>query len=74
MKNFGVKSEILLVQYLKTQMIVGKNIWNQIWFRWWLALKKTLKHCIIIIVVKSVFHEDSKYYPQVFFDVCLQML
>ena len=36
-----------------------------------LPLNKILKLCILIIVVRSVFEEDSKYYPQVFLDECL---
>ena len=33
-------------------------------------LRKTLKLCNITIVVRSVFHEDSKYYPKVLLDEC----
>ena len=36
-----------------------------------LSLKKTLELCSIIIVVRVVFHEDNKYYPQDFLDECL---
>ena len=36
-----------------------------------LPVNKTLELCNIIIVIRSVFHEDSKYYPQVFLDECL---
>ena len=36
-----------------------------------LSLKKTLELCSIIIVVRAVFHEDNKYYPQDFLDECL---
>ena len=30
--------------------------------------------CSIIIVVRAVFHENKKYYPQVFLDECLYKL
>ena len=32
-----------------------------------LPSKKTLELYTVIIVVRSVFHEDKKYYPKVFF-------
>ena len=38
----------------------------------YLPLKKTLKLHMLKIIVRSVFEEDGKYYPQVFFlDDCL---
>ena len=36
-----------------------------------LPLNKILKLCILAIIVRSVFEEDGKYYPQVFLDECL---
>ena len=39
-----------------------------------LSLKKTLERYNIIIIVKSVFHEDSKYYTQVLSGECLYKL
>ena len=33
-----------------------------------LPLKKTLNFCNLIIVVRYVFHEGNKYYPQVVLD------
>lgn len=36
-----------------------------------LPLRKTLETCDAIIVVRSVFNDDSKYYPQAFLDGCL---
>ena len=36
-----------------------------------LPLNKTLKLHNLTIVVRSVFEEDGKYYPQVFLDECL---
>ena len=39
-----------------------------------LSLNKTLKLHNVTIVVRSVFEEDSKYYPQVFLDECLYEL
>ena len=39
-----------------------------------LPLKKTLKLYNMTILVRSVFHEDNKYYPQAFLDECLHKL
>ena len=39
-----------------------------------LPLNKTKEICSIIIVVRAVFHENNKYYPQVFSDECLYKL
>ena len=39
-----------------------------------LPLKKKLELCSMVIVVKSVFHEGSKCYAQVFLDECLYKL
>ena len=39
-----------------------------------LPLNKTLKLHNITILVRSVFEEDGKYYPQVFLDECLYEL
>ena len=36
-----------------------------------LSLNKTIEIPIVIIVVRAVFHENNKYYPQVFLDKCL---
>ena len=36
-----------------------------------LLLKKKLKFLSVTIIVRSVFKEDGKYYPQVFLDECL---
>ena len=36
-----------------------------------LPLNKTIKIPMITIVVRAVFHENNKYYPQVFLDECL---
>ena len=40
----------------------------------YLPLNKTIKIPSMIIVVRTVFHENSKYYPQVFLDECLYKL
>ena len=37
-------------------------------------LNKTLKLNNITIIIRSVFEEDGKYYPQVFLDECLYEL
>ena len=36
-----------------------------------LTLNKILKLCILTIIVRSIFEEDGKYYPEVFLDECL---
>ena len=36
-----------------------------------LSLNKTLRIFNLTIIVRSVFEEDGKYYPQVFLDECL---
>ena len=39
-----------------------------------LPLNKMIEIASLIIVVKAVFHENNKYYPQVFLDECLYKL
>ena len=39
-----------------------------------LPLNKTIETRSIIIVVRAVFHENNKYYSQVFLDECLYKL
>ena len=39
-----------------------------------LPLKKTVKLQNMVIVVRSVFHEDDKYYPQFFLNECFYKL
>ena len=39
-----------------------------------LPLKKTLKLHNITIIIRSIFENDGKYYPQVFLDECLHEL
>ena len=36
-----------------------------------LPLNKTIEIRSMIIVVRTVFHENNKYYPQVFLDECV---
>ena len=36
-----------------------------------LPLNKNIKIHVMVIVVRAVFHENDKYYPQVFLDKCL---
>ena len=40
----------------------------------YLHLKKTLELCNMVINVRSVFHEGSKYDPQILLDKCLYKL
>ena len=39
-----------------------------------LPLNKMLKFHMLTLIVRSVFEEDGKYYPQVFLDECLYEL
>ena len=39
-----------------------------------LPLNKAIEISIMIIVTRAVFHENNKYYPQVFLDECLYKL
>ena len=57
MKKYGTKSEILLDQKLISQTAMMKS--------------KTLILHTMVINVRSVFHQGSKYYPQVFLEECL---
>ena len=70
--DYGLYSKMLLDQKLKwlqwKNMKIKFNSDND------LCLKKILELSNMILVVDSVFHEDSKYYPQVFFDDCLYKL
>ena len=49
---------------MKTKFIFYEN----------LTIKKTAELFNMIIVVRFVFHEGNKYYPQVFLDECLHKL
>ena len=39
-----------------------------------LPLNKILKLHMVTVIVRSVFQEDNKYYPQIFLDECLYEL
>ena len=39
-----------------------------------LSLNKILKLHMLTVIVRSVFEEDGKYFPQVFLDDCLYKL
>ena len=39
-----------------------------------LPLNKTIEISIMTMVARTVFHENNKYYPQVFLDECLYKL
>ena len=36
-----------------------------------LPLNKTIEIPVMVIVVRAIFYENNKYYPQVFLDECL---
>ena len=66
------------IRYNIQTKILGKSdeyekYYMKIKFNWDddLPLNKVLKFHMLTIIVKSVFEEDSKYYPQVFLDYCL---
>ena len=70
MEKYGKKAKILL-----TQIIMMKNAWKwnsiQITIFLW---KKKIELYDIVIVVRFVFNDGNKYYPQVFLDECLYKL
>ena len=39
-----------------------------------LPLNKPLKFHAVAIIIRSVFEENGKYYPQIFLDKCLYVL
>ena len=39
-----------------------------------LPVNKTIKIPVMVVVVRAVFHENNKYYSQVFLDDCLYKL
>ena len=39
-----------------------------------LPLNKPLKFHAVAIIIRSVFEENEKYYPQIFLDKCLYVL
>ena len=39
-----------------------------------LPLNKMIEICSMVIIARAVFHENKKYYPQVFLDECLYEL
>ena len=54
-----------LKEYEKDDMEIGFNSDDN------LSLNKQLKFLSVTIIVRSVFQEEYKYYPQVFLSVCL---
>ena len=59
-KNEGKKGEYEK-DFMKIKINSGDN----------LSLNKMLKLYLLRVIVRSVFEEDGKYYPQVFLDECL---
>ena len=60
MKNYGIKSKILLGQQLTTWKIMIKNMKIKFSLNDNLSLKKTPELHNLVRVVRSIFHEDSK--------------
>ena len=73
MQKFGVELKIKLKkingeksgEYGKDYMKIRSNSDDN------LPLKKQLKFMSLTIIVRTVFEEDGKYYPQIFLDECL---
>ena len=70
--KFGVKMKIVLTknngksgEYEKDYMRIMFNLDDDF------PLSKQLKCLSITIIVRSVFEESGKYYPQIFLDECL---
>ena len=68
MKNCRLKSEINLDDYDEKYMRIKFNSDNK------LPLNKRIEIPKMTIVVRAVFHENNKYYPQVFLDECLHKI
>ena len=64
----GIKSCIEKINNNKSYMKIKFNSDDK------LPLKKQLKFLSATIVIRSVFEEDGKYYPQAFLDDCLYEL
>ena len=64
-EEYWIKSKILSDQQAISQMITIRNYANHD-FHEYLPVKKTTELYDIIITVTFVFHEDNKYYRQVF--------
>ena len=76
MKKFGVKLKIVFEkindgksgEYGKDCMKIKFNSNDD------LPLNNQLKFLSIIIIIRKVFEESSKYYPQAFLDECLYQI
>ena len=66
--NDGERNLIKAGEYEKDFMIIKFSSDDN------LPLNKILKLHSMMTVIRSVFQEDSKYYPQVFLDECLYEL
>ena len=81
MQNFGIRLKVLKLkvnsvkkindkqgEYEKNYMKIKFNSDDN------LPSNKIIKLCNLTVIVRSVFEEDGKYYPQVFLDECLYEL
>ena len=81
MQNFGIRLKVLRLkvnsvkkindkqgEYEKNYMKIKFNSDDN------LPSNKIIKLCNLTVIVRSVFEEDGKYYPQVFLDECLYEL
>ena len=67
MHNCGLKSDMQLGPQLKSQMIMMKNIKKiKFYSDDKLPLRKTIETPVMVIIVKAIFYENRKYYPQDF--------
>ena len=70
MEKYGVKLNILLSQkIIITHMIMIKHTWKSNLIQMISYLWKK-----VVIVIRSVFNDNNKYYPQVILDECLYKL
>ena len=70
----GIKKEIEKINCSK-KIEYGKNF-LKIWFKSndYLPLNKPIKLHLLTIIIRSVFSEDGKFYPQLFLDDALYEL
>ena len=84
-KKYGAKLKLLLHQQIKVKALItstnnSSDDYDEKYMKIKfhsdddLPLKKTLELYDIMIVVRSVFNDGSKYYPHVFLDYCFSKL
>ena len=75
MKELWIKIRDLIRSVTKkSDSYDEKNIKTKFYSEDKLSLSKKVKIPVIVTVFRAVFHENSKYYPQVFLGECLYEL